>query len=245
MPVSNDIKEQRSKLKGAPFKDKWQYFLDYYKWPTIGIIVAILAIIFFTRDVILSNKPVYIEVLMLNSYSTMDGKDIAKDFALTKDISLKKYQVIVDTTSSIVPNGTDETSYLNQQRVFASIMAADLDCMLADEAIFHYYSEQETFDDLRNILSSEQLTQYQDLLLYENYEGIEEPVPVGIEISHIPFFGVTGSYIPYEYSENPDDDQVYFGIIINSTDKEHALEFLDYILSFSESDIASETTVNE
>ncbi len=245
MPVSNDIKEQRAKLKGAPFKDKWQYFLDYYKWPTIGIIAAIIAIIFFTRDVILSNKPVYIEVLMLNSYSTMDGKDISKDFALSREINLKKYQVHIDTTSTIVPNGTDETSYLNQQRVFASIMAADLDCMLADEAMFHYFSVQEAFDDLRNNLSPEQLEEYQDLILYETYEGVEEPVPIGIEISHIPFLSVTGSYIPYEYSENPDDDQVYFGIITNSSDKQHALEFLDYILSFQLEDINAEASISE
>lgn len=249
MPVSNDIKEQRAKLKGAPFKDKWQYFLDYYKWPTVAIIAAIIAVIFFTRDVILSHRPVYVEVLMLNSYSAMDGKNISKDFALTNNIDQKQYQINIDTTSSIVLGEADETSYLNQQRVFATIMAGDLDCILTNEAMFHYFSVQETFDDLRNILSQEQLDAYQDLLIYETYEGTDEPVPVGIDVSHIPFFQATGSYIPYEYSENPDDDQIYFGVIVNSTDKQHAMEFLDYIRSFEwdadEAETVTESNLSE
>ena len=43
MPVMDEFKEEREALKHGTLKQKWQYFLDYYKW---FVIVGVLILIF-------------------------------------------------------------------------------------------------------------------------------------------------------------------------------------------------------
>ena len=35
MPVMDEFREERETIKNGTFKQKWQYFCDYYKWHVI------------------------------------------------------------------------------------------------------------------------------------------------------------------------------------------------------------------
>lgn len=232
MSISKEVKEQRAKLKGAPFKDKWQYFLDYYKWPTLAIIAGVLFILFITKDVIKASKPVYVSAVFINSHSLTDNTALQEDFISYTGIDPKKYNVHIDSTISIRAGSIDEDSYYNDQRVFAMLMAKEIDCMLVDETLFPTYKNQGIFEDLSTLLTDEQMEKYADRIVYETTNDISTPYPMAIDLSQVPYLTRIGAYPYMQSGEDSENDQVYFGIIANSLDKARAVEFLEYIFSF-------------
>lgn len=233
MPVSNDIKEQRAKLKGAPLKDKWQYFLDYYKWPTIAVLVGILVVIFIARDVIRNSKPIYVSAVFINSHALVDNTILQDDFMQYKQLNPKDYNVTIDNTTSIRSGSTDEMSYYNDQKVYAMLMAKEIDCMIVDESLFPIYKNQGFFEDLSLVLTEEQMEKYKDRIIYETSDDSPTPYPMAIDVTDIPFFEEIGAYTTIRDSQDSELDQVYFTIIVNSLDKSHAVEYLEYIYDFT------------
>ena len=44
MAMRDEVREQQNKLKGKTFKEKLNYFWDYYKVHTIALVFAIIVI---------------------------------------------------------------------------------------------------------------------------------------------------------------------------------------------------------
>ena len=54
MAMRDEVREQQNKLKGKTFKEKLDYFWDYYKVHTIVLVFSIVVISVFVKDIVTS-----------------------------------------------------------------------------------------------------------------------------------------------------------------------------------------------
>ena len=174
MAVMDEFREEREALKNADLKTKWQYFLDYYKWYVIGS-VAVIAFVISIVYSVLTAKDNALFGYFLNAYAEED-KIIAflNDFAETAEIDLNEYGVSIDSSLQHIAGSMDENSYLSSQKIMVTIAAADVDFLAADESAFEYYANSDTFFDLREIYTEEELARFRDYIYYVDMDVVRE-----------------------------------------------------------------------
>ena len=65
MTIFEYYKQAYQSMKEKPAKERWQYFLDYYKWPTLITLLCIVVAIHFTVSIV-NRKDTALSVIMLN-----------------------------------------------------------------------------------------------------------------------------------------------------------------------------------
>ena len=248
MAVMDEFREEREALKNADLKTKWQYFLDYYKWYVIGG-VAVLAFAISMIHSALTAKDNALFGYFLNTYAE-EEKTIAclNDFAESAEIDLNEYQVSIDSSLQYTAGSMDENSYMSSQKIMVTIAAADVDFLAADEEAFEYYGTTDTFHDLRDIYTEEELEKFKDYLYYVDMDVIREKEEV-IEAGN--FEGYTTPVYDHLAPEEMNDpvpigfciqdcpklaDTYYFrtgivpmGIVVNTQRLETTKQFVEYL----------------
>lgn len=246
MPVMDEFKAEREALKNGTPKQKFEYFMDYYKWYVIvGVIVLILIITFVYQK--LTEKDAAFNACFFNSakIDVLDERAPSIDaFVEYAGIDTKDYDAFFDTSISIGINGGDDV--MSAQKLMVYIAAAEYDVMVSDSSSIQKYAYQQTFYDLRTFLSTEQLEQYQDSLYYiegENArrianeefsldfdfttlykdpfhpEDMNDPIPVGICI---------GAESPILKDYVFLNDTVIVAPFVNTKRPELAIKFIEY-----------------
>ena len=228
MPVMDEFKEEREALKNASFKEKWQYFLDYYKWYVIGGGVALLLVCLFIRDVVTA-KDYALYGTFINEYAFQNedgsekGQALMDEMAERLEIDTEKYDVIIDSTltiggsSSVDVTGmtANEVSYQSEQKLMVYIAAGDVDYIAADSTTFLQYATTETFHDLRNVLTPEQQEKYEPYYYYVDMDEVAKANEAATNLA-------ADSYVPRVYDPlDPSTcvDPVPIAICINNSPK--------------------------
>ena len=249
MPVMDEFREESESIKTATIKEKWQYFLDYYKWYVIGGVAIFLFLFFLIRDMVNSKDWTFFG-FFINAYNTQEASDAFFDeFAELAQLDLENYAGDIDDTMSLNINSYDEVTMTSVNKLTVYMAAADVDFIAADATTFEHYATVDNFFDVRTILSDEQLEKYSEYIYYvdmaevrardeaslngtfddyvkpvydhRNPDEMEEPVPVGLYIGHSERLKAT-----YTFKE----EDVVIGIPLNTTHLETVLLFIDYIL---------------
>ncbi len=172
MSVRQEIRDQQKKLKGQGFKAHLEYFWDYYKIHTFVAIFVVILLSVLIHD-ISNNKPYGFYAIMLNSGSVGAQDYLEENFAAYSGIDTKEYSCYIDFSSSYDLNLITQTTVATSQKIMANMAGKDLDLLAANEDIFLHYANQESFSDLRCVLSSEQIAKYQDLFVYVDQAYLE------------------------------------------------------------------------
>ena len=169
MALSDEIREQRQKLKGQGAKAYLSYFWEYYRWPTVAVI-AVAAMAISIVHSIATNKPNAINAIFLNAANpelTRDSEWIDAPFAEYAGIDTEEYGLTIDTSSYITPGGAASQMEMGTtEKIMAYAAAQDLDVMTADPYNFQNYARNGMFVDLRTVLSAEQLEKYEPYFYY-------------------------------------------------------------------------------
>lgn len=249
MAVMDEFREEREAIKNAGFKEKWEYFWEYYKWYVIGGAAIIILLTIFIRDMV--NKKDWIFYgAMINAVAVDEqAENLMNDFAEIAQLNTEKYGVLFDTNYSIVKGSYDEISGASAQRLLVNLTAADLDFVISDETTFAQYATMDTFMDVRTLFTQEELEKYEPYFYYvdmaevdritegnlsadyDSYKGVEydhtkpedmeRPVPVAIYINSSE--KLKGAYLFKE-------DAVVLGIPLNTKHLNTSLLFIDYLL---------------
>ena len=228
MPVMDEFKEERAALKNASFKEKWQYFLDYYKWYVIGGALTIILGGILIRDIVTA-KDYALFGTFLNAYAyenedgTIKGQALMDEMATRLEIDTDKYVASIDSSLSIGgSSSTDvtgmtasEVSYNSEQKLMVYIAAGDLDFIAADSTTFLQYATTETFHDLRNILTPEQQAKYEPYYYYVDMDEVNKANTAATNLE-------ADSYVPRVYDPlDPSTcaDPVPIAICINNSEK--------------------------
>lgn len=261
MPVMDEFKEERAALKNAGFKEKWQYFLDYYKWYVIGGGLAIIFGAILIKD-ILSARDYALYGTFLNAYAyenedgTYKGDVMMNEVADLLEVDTEKYIVGIDSSLSIGGSSTtdvtgmtaSEVSYNSEQKLMVYIAAGELDFIAADSPTFLKYATTETFHDLRNILSPDQIEKYEPYFYYVDMAEVEKADEAAQNLEADSYVGRVYDPLDPSTCEKPvpiaicinnsekvmdaywfREEIVPMGFVVNSTNLEDALIFLDYL----------------
>lgn len=246
MAVMDEFKEERANLKNKSLWKKISYFWMYYKWYVIVSIIAVVAVAG-TIYSIISQKEEVLFGVTLNGSPTMNAEDFINGFLEYAEIDTEQYTVTVNT--SLRMDSQYSTDSLNASEfIMVYTYAGDMDFATMDPRCFAHYAYSGIFTDLSSLFTTEELEALDGIIYYmdaatareiEELESagqsaddvllpdpfvpaeMEEPVPVGIDIS-----GCTAFTDSYYYQ----DGTVYFAFINNSDSKDMAVKFANYIL---------------
>ena len=222
--LREDTLEQLKEMKDRPFKEKIEYFWEYYKFLALGIIVGIVIIIAVIRS-ILSYRDYTISIIMVNP-DTSVSEDLVpeweSDLAEIFQINTRKEKVNIDTSIQ-VGNGTQQQiEYAGLQKLVAFFTSRSADILISNTPLFEEYSQNGNLGDLRNYYTEEELEALSDIIYYtdgatfdeyrdisnlnakedqEKYiidhrdpSSMKDPIPTGFYITSSSALGKTGVY---------------------------------------------------
>ncbi|MDD6136189.1 MAG: hypothetical protein PUB54_03325 [Lachnospiraceae bacterium] len=186
-----DVKPTKKKeegLKFNSFKERIEYYWDYYKW-TVGVAVALVFIAFMlVRSVIIEMKPPIIYIAMMNAHMDSPGDaTFGDDYGNQRGLDPKSGSIKMDT-DFIHPMTIDDAALKNDtiiasmQRFTAAVTTSNIDIAITNPWVLKDYMENEIFYNLEEIYTEEELKQLEDLLWYEA-DSTGKQVPVGVIIN--------------------------------------------------------------
>ena len=248
MTITEHIKKEIQNIKEKPQKERWEYFWDYYKWHTV-IIVLVLALLVQGIIGACNRKDVVFAGYLLNCKVNLQEDEFLQGFYDYADIEDDKEAALY--SDMILKTGQPKNEIATFQRIMAGISVQEADFLVGQDDSFRLcaYSTGRMFKDLREFLDAEALEFYADRLYYidgalldqledsvgnsvdynqltypdpRKPESMENPIPVGIDISDREAF--RSAY----YYENT---KLYLGVIVNTARPELTKLFLDYLWS--------------
>lgn len=223
MPLIDDIKENTAKMKGRSFKDKVQYFIQYYGVTTI-VIIAVGFFLFSIIKTMVTAKDTAFQAIMINAYQIPSEEE----FAEYAGIDLEEYDVMFDNSYMLYtdPNTYNETAYTTAQKLMAVVASGTADVMLGDKENIESYMSSGFFGDLRDFLDEKTIESFGNkVIMYQPLdedtgEPVGEEIPVVIEVTGAPGLDKNNCFT---------QDHVYFAIIVNSSHPDYCKSFLDFI----------------
>ena len=229
-------------------KERWNYFLDYYKWHALA---AILAIVVLVQGIvgIVTRKEVAFSGILLNCMISYEDDAFLQGFYDHAGLDSKKQEAAFYTDITLTDRNskTDITAF---QRIIAGIATKDTDFVVGQAANFRLcaYSTSRMFMDLRELLDEATLEKLSDKIYYIDGavveqisapvgeelntnvkypdpfkpETMKDPIPVGIDVSKCEEFQST-YYFP--------NTKLYLGIATTTPRQDAAKAFIDYLFS--------------
>lgn len=175
--VNDEIREQRQKTKDMSLKGKFAYFWDYYKIHTIAVIVGIALVVSFVHQMA-ENKPYAFYATLINAAANEENTDTSvlweDEFLEFAGIDADAYRVCIDTTLSISADSNSQYEMAYRQKMAAMMNAGDIHAIVADTETFESYAHVDTFYNLSELFTKEELAPYADLLYYTDAAAFDE-----------------------------------------------------------------------
>lgn len=176
-------------------KEKTAWFWYYYKWFVVlaaGLTAfAIWGGVSFYREY---TKEYIANVQLVNCESyTVDRSDYFERFAETYGYGSNQ-QISLDSTVEVNLNGGGQSSSAGLQVLAAMFLTGDIDIFVSDKALFELECEKHAFEDLRNVLTAEQMAEYEPYLYYAADPDTGETIPCGLYLEDSSMCGTEGFY---------------------------------------------------
>ncbi|MCM1184960.1 MAG: hypothetical protein NC251_11055 [Lachnoclostridium sp.] len=218
MPVMDEFKEEREALKQGTFKQKLQYFMDYYKWYVIGGI----AVAFCAGSLIyhyVSYKEVTFSVALLNSTELQSSKEYASAFMEYAGLNPSDQNISFDTSLAITfdadsPEARQELYYTSREKFNLMVTVGELDAVISNDELFSHFANSGIFCDLRPYLSPEQLEAYEPYFYY-----VDAPLVAQISAAELRMDNTFHPEIPDPTKPELMEQPVPVGIYVENNEK--------------------------
>ena len=165
MPLMDEFKEERASIKNAPFKKKLRYFWDYYKWHVVVVIIVIWTVCSLV-NLYLNKRELVFYTACINSTCLEADMDVyGNAFGEYLGIDTKKQECLFETGLPMDLAHMDSDSVGTTQKIMVYMSASDIDSIIATDNTLQHYAYLNSFCDLNEFLSAEELEKY-DLKLY-------------------------------------------------------------------------------
>lgn len=248
MAAMDEFRELRDKIKEQPLKKKISYIWYYYKWFIMGGI-TLIAVIIGTIHGFMTRTENLMYGVVVNAVTYGDDNLLIEDFSDYAQIDTKEYDVRLNDTL-VITDEMNETTINSTQTIMVYMSAEQLDITVMDPNCFRKLAYNDIYLDLRTCLSKDELEALDGKLYYIDMaalreidalaeanvstevvvtpdplkpEEMEEPVPVGIDVSNCQ--KLTDVY-HYE------GGVAYLGITNNTNHIDMVKTFLTYISAF-------------
>lgn len=216
------FKGEAKKLKELHGKERIAYLWDYYRIPTLVIIVIIIAAVSLVHAI--QNQPNYCfggALLNITSADFTSDTTYLDNYMDYAGIDSDKYSLNIKTGLYL----SDDTSsnYNTYMALAALVSAQDIDFIICDKDIIEYLATTGYAGDLESMLSSDTFAKYENLMLNSTIGSDEDSVPnrpVAIKMndSHL------------TKGMNIINENYYIIFVPNARHPELFSTFLDYLL---------------
>ena len=168
MPLMDEFQEERDKMKDAPLKAKWKYFVDYYLVKTL-IIAAVAALVIGIAVTMLLKKDVVLYVALIDfSDLGYSESEIEQPFTRLYVANPRREEIILDAAmlsdASRAESSEPEAygvSYEDEMRL-SMLMATDVDLLLSGEEVVDKYGKNDFLKTLTEVYSAAELQEFDD-----------------------------------------------------------------------------------
>ncbi len=135
------------KFKEVPKGQRWKFFWDYYKYPTLGIVVGIIAVIYFLQTVVFAPKKDISIIIATEAYVAQEVWTQANEALNAMPLDLNgDGKVIVEVNDNqldpTMAQSDPETYQMLQTKLMASLTTAESALQIVDEAYFEVFEEE-------------------------------------------------------------------------------------------------------
>lgn len=203
-------------------KKKIQYIWDYYKFPLL-ILCVLIYIFVYSIYRHLSHKDIILYTAFVNVSTGEDlTKELSDGFLEFQTIDTKKNKIYLYSGLYLTENEANiyyKYTYASQIKILAAIDGEQLDVVFMNQEAFDAFSQNGYLCDLSQLLIEKNSKLYERLrpFLITNLSILEDN-PIGLDLSQSPIIQKAGF-----------QETVYLGIIANSSRKDCAVSYLQYL----------------
>lgn len=208
MAIRDDIKKEQEKLKGKPFQDKLEYFIDYYKWHVI-VLVALIAIIGGTIYQKTTTPEIKLTGVLFNASNLLAEEELQQiigGFSAEQGWDPKKETIrLLTNLTYYEEEGLAANNYESMEVLATLVLTGEVDFIIGDVSLMTQLAEGGYIQELP-----------------AGIEGREKISPCLLDVS--------SSGVLRSIYGNLGDDLV-LGIAVSAENTEGALAFIDYLKS--------------
>ena len=183
---------QKEQWKQLSPSEKWQYFIDYYLWVTIGVTTGIVILIFLI--VHFATKTSFVMgVMAVNT----DGEHIeatGPDYFTDHGVMSKRDVVNLNYTIWIDPNSDSDVDSTNLSTIQVLFMTRSVDVFFSDEEFLKLMGGTDYLVNLRDYMPEELLDRYEDQQIKVLNTMTGETIVAGIRLEDNVWVQKTGWY---------------------------------------------------
>ena len=218
------LHEEAAKLKEMSFRDKFWYIWEYYKFPIIGVIIAVFLVGSIGSAMYNNRFDTALSCAVLNSRYDSDALTVDQYFneGFRAFIGLDE-NTKIDVDYSMSPtfdeSAMNEYSYAELAKLTAMISSKGLDVMIGRPDVIDHYGEMDGFLNLEEALPPDLYEQVKDYLYpVTNAETGQESF-CGLRLEDTSFGEKTGLIL-----DNP-----VLTVMSNSPHTDTAIQLIRYI----------------
>lgn len=216
-------KERQTSFKELSLLQKIRYIVGYYWIWFLVVVISGLVIAFTWYDHKLND---FETVIMVDAVDVrMKGCDYDEDYIttnFTKYLNLdgKNRRAIIDFGYTLKNAGSDQEAQLSADKIVTMASTSNLDaCLMPDKQILIFSNDETTFfEDLRKLLTAEELEKIGDenLVYFTKTTGEKIPVAVNLKDTKI------------KTETNCEADAPCYGIVVSAPRKDAAVDFIRF-----------------
>ncbi len=144
----------------VPKGQRWQYFLDYYKWPFIVTIILVIGVISFLKSTVFRPKT-DVPILVTSSiYVSQEMWNAATEAMASMPMDFDQDEKTLATINyiyydKVMEKNDPQTFLTHQTKLLGSLAAAESALQILDEETLAFFKEQEllgTYSELPDAL---------------------------------------------------------------------------------------------
>lgn len=218
------LHEEAVKLKEMPLRDKLWYIWEYYKFPIIGVVIAVFMVVSIGGAIYNNRFDTALSCVVLNSRYDSENLTVDQYFdeGFREYIGLdadSKIEVDYSMNPTFDESAMSQYSYAELAKLTAMISSKELDIMIGKSDVIDHYGSMDGFLNLEEVLPVDLYEEVKDYLYPVTNTETGETALCGLRIGGTSFSEKTGLIL---------DDPV-LTIMSNSTRTDTAVQLIRYI----------------
>jgi ABC-type molybdate transport system substrate-binding protein len=206
---------EKEKLKDMSLRGRLVYLWEYYRIHALAILLVIGFAVYIIYSIVTPKVETELYAAIINNtISDEIWEQYQTDVSDYLKLDPKRQDVILNRGFYL--NGETEYAMNMQTALMAYVSAGDVDLLIAPESQFQQYTNNGFNDKLYDDLPTDLYSELTDCLYVTSTEDDPEESAYGIYLTDTKLFS--------EYADNT--EPYILGIIVNSDQKENAIEFI-------------------
>ena len=222
MLKKNKAAEAVTSFKDLSFGKKVGYIFGYYKYYMLAVVLVIITIVAFINAYRRNDYTSECNIIAVDG--KMTGYDnrtdyITENFAKYLGIDNKKHRVICDYNYSLIQQDYDQESYVSQTKIYTLASTHSIDGYMASADYIDYFStdEEPFLEDLRDILTENELEKVKDKIVYFTKKDGSQ-IPIALNLSDTKIKTDTDFTM-----DNP-----CYGVVVSAANLDNAIAFIRF-----------------